>query len=295
MTSLLETARRLRLVNLTPARLGREAWRETVRAEARLTSSESPRRTRSEPLISVEMLRRVQERERRLASPSELARAEALGDRRANVCEHCQGARVVGVKVREGDPPAAVPCWECVTLEERAEWAGIPRKFIGADVGALSGAARILARDWRGERSLVLAGDVGTGKSYLACALLRRRLERGQPGRFVSVADLMDELKARFGDGAAEQSEAYFDRLASEPLLVLDDVGAEHNTEWSAQRVAALIDRRYRSEAPTIITTNLTHQELAVRYGKRLADRLNEWAWAVLNGPSLRRELAVRA
>ena len=163
MTSLLETARRLRLVNLTPARLGREAWRETVRAEARLTSSESPRRTRSEPLITVEMLRSVQERERRLASPSELARAEALGDRRTIACEHCQGARYVGVKVREGEPPVAVPCWECVTLEERAQWAGVPRKFIDADVGALSGAARILARDWRGERSLVLAGGVGTG------------------------------------------------------------------------------------------------------------------------------------
>ena len=296
MTSLLETARQLRLANLTVARLGREAWRETVRAQARLTSSETPRPTRSEPLLTVEMLRTIQERQRRFASPTELARAEALGDlREADSCEHCGGARFVGVKAREGEPAVAVPCWECVTLEERAQWAGVPRKFLNADVGALSGAARVLARDWTGARSLVLRGDVGTGKTYLACALLRRRLERGQAGRFVAVADLMDELKARFGDGAAEQSEAYFERLAGEPFLVLDDVGAEYESAWSAQRVAALIGRRYDAEAPTILTTNLTHRELAQRYGKRLADRLNEWVWAELTGPSLRRELAVQA
>lgn len=185
----------------------------------------------------------------------------------------------------------AVPCWECVTLEERATWAGVPRKFLGADVGVLSGAARVVARDWTGERSLVLRGDVGTGKTYLACALLRQRLERGQTGRFVSVSDLMDEIKARFGDGAGEQSEAYFDRLAGEPFLVLDDVGAEFDSLWSAQRVAALIDRRYRSEAPTILTTNMTHRELAERYTKRTADRLREWVWAELTGPSLRRAM----
>lgn len=295
MTSLLGIARQMRLVNLTPARLGREAWRATVADEFRRTtaSSATSRRTRSEPLISVEMLRKVQERERRFASPSELARAEALGDLQAiaSVCEHCQGARFVGVSVRDGEPPVAVPCWQCVTLEERAQMAGIPRKFLRADVGAVK---RTVVQNLNVTRSLVLCGDVGTGKTYLACALLRRRLERGQTGRFVGVADLMDELKARFG-GEGEQSEAYFDRLAGESFLVLDDVGAEHNTEWSAQRVAALIDKRYRSEALTVITTNLTHQEIAFRYGKRLADRLNEWEWAALTGPSLRRELAVRA
>lgn len=295
MTSLLATAREMRAVNLTVARLGRAEWRATVHAQARLTSSETRRNTRSEPLLTVEMLRAIQDRERRFASPTELARAEALGDLQASEsCEHCQGARFVGVKVREGEPAVAVPCWECVTLEERATWAGVPRKFLDADIASVNVG---LKHTWQLDKrsaSLVLRGDVGTGKTYLACALLRQRLERGQTGRFASLADLMDELKARFGDGAGEQSEAYFGRLASEPFLVLDDVGAEFESAWSVQRVAALIDRRYRSEATTILTTNLTHKELAVRYGKRLADRLREWVWAELTGPSLRREMAVR-
>ena len=171
----------------------------------------------------------------------------------------------------------------------------MPRKFLNADIASVNVG---LEHTWQLNKrsaSLVLRGDVGTGKTYLACALLRQRLERGQAGRFVAVADLMDELKARFGDGAGEQAEAYFERLGDEPFLVLDDVGAEYESAWSVQRVAALIDRRYRSEAPTILTTNLTHRELAERYGKRLADRLREWVWAELSGPSLRREMGVRS
>ena len=300
MTSLLETARQMRRVGMTADRMGgREVWWEFVQAQARLTSLETRPPIPSEPIAVqalITRLKALQEVERKAASPAELARAAALGDlRAADACEHCGGARFVGVKVREGEPAVAVPCWECVTLEDRAQWAGVPRKFLKADVASMNVGFKHAWQLDKRSASLVLRGDVGTGKTYLACALLRQRLERGQAGRFVAVADLMDELKARFGDGAAEQSEAYFDRLAGEPFLVLDDVGAEQETPWTRERVASLIDRRYRAEAPTILTTNLTHRELAERYGKRLADRLNEWVWAELTGPSLRRELAVRA
>ena len=294
MTSLLETARQLRSVNLTVARLGREAWRETVTAQARLTSSETSHQGRS-ALITAEQLRAIQERERRLASPTELARAESLGDLHDGRCPLCDGARMVAVRVREGEPAVPMPC-ECMPLEERATRAGIPRRFLDADLDTMrqrpgNGAAIAFAGQWDGRQSVLLYGDVGTGKSHLASAMLRRRLALGWAGRFVSVADLMDELKARFG-GEGEQSEAYFDRLAREPFLVLDDVGAEQETPWTRERVASLIDRRYRAEAPTIVTTNLTHRDLAARYGKRLADRLREWAWVEMAGKSMRAEKA---
>ena len=298
MTSLLETARRLRLVNLTPARLGREAWRATVLDEHRRTqaTSETRRRERSEPVITLDRLRAIQARERQSASPSEVARAEALGDLHENRCPKCDGARMVAVRVREGEPAVPMPC-DCMPIDERAQRAGIPHRFLGAALDGMRArngnqGALTFAREWDGRRSVVLYGKYGTGKSHLACALLMNLLDRGEACRFVAVADLMDDLKARFG-GEGEQSEAYFDRISREHVLVLDDVGAEQNTAWTCERIASLIDKRYRSGAATIVTTNLTHREIAERYGRRLADRLNEWAWVELAGGSVRREMAV--
>ena len=86
MTSLLETARRLRLVNLTPARLGREAWRATVQDEHRRTqaTSETRRRERSEPVITLDRLRAIQERERAIEAERNAMAASRHADPRAD-------------------------------------------------------------------------------------------------------------------------------------------------------------------------------------------------------------------
>jgi DNA replication protein DnaC len=46
--------------------------------------------------------------------------------------------------------------------------------------------------------------------------------------------------------------------VANAPLLVLDDVGTERNTEYSNEQVYEIINTRYKSKKPLIVTTNLT-------------------------------------
>ena len=52
------------------------------------------------------------------------------------------------------------------------------------------------------------------------------------------------------------------DRLCSYPLLIIDDFGIERGTEYALEQVYNIIDARYRSKKPLIVTTNLTLTDL---------------------------------
>ena len=62
-------------------------------------------------------------------------------------------------------------------------------------------------------------------------------------------------------------------------MLVIDDLGAERETDYALEQVYTVIDERYKSEKPLIVTTNLTYEELKnptdIRY-KRIYDRVIE-------------------
>ena len=55
---------------------------------------------------------------------------------------------------------------------------------------------------------------------------------------------------------------AYIDSFKRYPLMIIDDLGVERNSEFAREQVFSVIDSRYRSELPMIVTTNLTLEEL---------------------------------
>ena len=54
----------------------------------------------------------------------------------------------------------------------------------------------------------------------------------------------------------------YIDSFNSFPLLIIDDLGVERNSEFAREQVFSVIDSRYRSQLPMIVTTNLTPKEM---------------------------------
>ena len=58
---------------------------------------------------------------------------------------------------------------------------------------------------------------------------------------------------------------AYINSFNSFPLLIIDDLGVERNSEFAREQVFNIIDSRYRSQLPMIVTTNLTMDELKNR------------------------------
>lgn len=80
--------------------------------------------------------------------------------------------------------------------------------------------------------------------------------------------------------------------MNSASLVILDDLGAERNTDYALEIVYNVIDSRYRSRKPMIITTNLTLSEMQnppdIRYS-RIYDRIFEVCYPVeFTGKSLR-------
>lgn len=114
--------------------------------------------------------------------------------------------------------------------------------------------------------SLVLTGEVGSGKTHTAVAVARALFLAGRTVECWATVDLLDALRP---DGGVE-----LDQLADVDVLVLDDLGAERPSEWVAERLYALVNRRWLYERPTIVTTNLVLGELATGLGARAASRL---------------------
>ena len=104
---------------------------------------------------------------------------------------------------------------------------------------------------------LLLWGGVGTGKSFLAGCIANALMEKEIPVRMTNFALILNDLAASF-----EGRNEYIERLCRFPLLIIDDFGMERGTEYGLEQVYNVIDSRYRSRRPMIITTNLKLSEL---------------------------------
>ena len=105
---------------------------------------------------------------------------------------------------------------------------------------------------------LLLWGPVGTGKSFIAGCIANALLDKGIPVMMTNFARLLNKLT----DMYAGDRNAYIDTFNSFPLLIIDDLGVERNSEFAREQVFGVIDSRYRSQLPIIVTTNLTPKEM---------------------------------
>ncbi|MDE7281708.1 MAG: ATP-binding protein [Ruminiclostridium sp.] len=103
---------------------------------------------------------------------------------------------------------------------------------------------------------LILYGGFGTGKSFYAACIVNAVIDRNYTAKFTSISEIEAEL------WGANDKKAVYDYFNSFDLLVLDDFSAERNTPYMQEIIYNVIDNRYRSKKPLIITTNLTVDEL---------------------------------
>lgn len=122
---------------------------------------------------------------------------------------------------------------------------------------------------------ILFYGDVGTGKSFLACAIANALLERLVSVSVTNFPRILNSLQGSFDD----ERQKRIDRLQHYSLLVIDDLGVERDTSYSVEQVYNVVDTRARSGKPVIITTNLSLKDLenppSLAY-KRIYDRVLE-------------------
>lgn len=130
--------------------------------------------------------------------------------------------------------------------------------------------ARAFARSPEGW--LILCGASGAGKTHLAAAIANERLSQGQPAFFVVAPDLLDHLRATYSPNSEVPYDVLLEQVRNAPLLILDDLGAQSSTPWAQEKLFQIINHRYNSRLPTVITTNLPMDELDERLRTRLTD-----------------------
>ena len=155
--------------------------------------------------------------------------------------------------------------------------------------------ARFYVEHWEdmkaGNIGYLLWGSVGTGKSYLAGCIANALMEQEISVKMTNFAAVLNDLAATF-----EGRNEYISKLCRYPLLILDDFGMERGTEYGLEQAYNVIDSRYRSEKPLIVTTNLSLDELnnpPDTAHKRIYDRVTEMCTPVCcSGVNFRREKA---
>ena len=118
---------------------------------------------------------------------------------------------------------------------------------------------------------LVLQGGYGAGKTHLAAAIANYAVGMGVPTLFLTVPDLLDTLRFAYNDNDTSFEERFND-IRNARLLVLDDFGTQNATGWAQEKLFQIVNYRYINKLPTVITTNLTLEEIEPRIRSRLVD-----------------------
>ena len=111
------------------------------------------------------------------------------------------------------------------------------------------------------------------GKTHIAAAIANRRIERGHPALFLTVADLLDHLRATYRDDAEQDFDDLLDQVRSAPLLILDDLDAYAETPWAREKFFQVVSHRFNAALPTVFTCVRPPDRIDPRLGTRLADR----------------------
>lgn len=139
-------------------------------------------------------------------------------------------------------------------------------------------------------QGLLFWGVPGTGKTHVACCVGNKLMEEFRPVFATSFVKLLEKpfTKSELSDLIARMNVAQ--------LLILDDLGAERDTDYSLEVVYNVVDSRYRAGKPMIITTNLSLSEMQNEPNiklKRIYDRIFEVCYPVeFKGVSLRMKSA---
>ena len=135
---------------------------------------------------------------------------------------------------------------------------------------------------------LLLWGGVGTGKTFLAACVANALLDRSIPVLMPVTGELLNKLMGIY----PSERNAFLESLNAYSLLILDDLGMEHSSEFAMSQMFSIVDSRYRTGKPLIVTTNLTLQELKHPPDlahARIYDRLLEMCTPIkINGQNIR-------
>ena len=121
--------------------------------------------------------------------------------------------------------------------------------------------------------NLLFSGNTGLGKTFLSACIARTVADSGYSVVYESAGHLFQTLeKARFESN--EENRAAAAKYNGCDLLIVDDLGTELPGQFVTAALYSLVNDRLLEGKPTIISTNLTEEDLVRRYNPQIASRL---------------------
>lgn len=167
----------------------------------------------------------------------------------------------------------------------------LPKRYHGYGFDNFYGAPKLvedLKKHMASKANIILSGPTGSGKTHLAVACLRE-FKTTDGALFITVPELLMKARGTFRENSDTTEETLINTYTSRQLLCLDDLGAEKNSDYAITTLYLIIDKRIAECRQTIITTNLTLQEIDASFGARIASRLSSMENIKINMPDYRK------
>lgn len=135
--------------------------------------------------------------------------------------------------------------------------------------------------------SLLMLGNTGLGKTHLSLAIAGQVIRRGYGVIYASAQNILNKLESeKFGRSDSADTE---NSLLGCDLLILDDLGTEFSTQFTVSAIYNIINSRLLASKPTIISTNLSMEQLESIYTQRISSRiLSEYTILQFDGTDIR-------
>lgn len=122
-------------------------------------------------------------------------------------------------------------------------------------------------------KNLLLCGDTGVGKTYLVESICNNLIQKNNVVNYYTAFALND-LFLKYRSSFYENRVGILDGVLECDVLIIDDLGAEPNMKNTEEYFYLLFNERLSKNKSTIITTNLSLEQLLARYGERTFSRL---------------------
>lgn len=223
-------------------------------------------------------------------------------------CPICNDTRWKSIEEDGVERVVRCDCWRDALIERLLGAARIPPRFARTELDmylpdtdsqrlALKKARQFVDSFPVVDKGLLFHGPYGVGKTHLAVGILKAIVRKtGAKAYFFETPELLRQVRNTYNAQVDETEMGILRPIIDADILVLDDLGTEKTSEWVQETLGLLINSRYNTRRPTILTSNL-HDPLdssdpnsfMFQIGARTRSRLLEMCeWVEIQGPDIR-------